>query len=337
MGLDDLVLPLAVGGAVAGVGAALAWAAYARFIVRVPPNAAAVLYGRRGGPSREEPRGAATSADLRRPRIVVGGRAFIAPWDRGVGYLSLHPVSVDVTVRSLHSLEGSRASGWEARISVQAKIPSDPELLVAAAENLLGKSDEEIRSLIRRTVEAAVPAVLARLRSGEPEPDWEHLAAEVQASVAPDLVTCGLVVRSLSVTELVRIVPGDGAPTGGAPKTLAPLAPRGPLEGDPSKGPSLELRLSRVERSLGIIGGEIVRMVHESLPARSGGFSGSVLDFPLGLERLEAPPPLDSEEVSVHDSIGGERSPRSRPSFTEDGPGEGGGRRRSLLDTERER
>lgn len=337
MGFNDLVLPAAVGAAIAGLGAGVAWALYSRFIVRVPPNSAAVLYGRKGALPRDDLRGAASSTQISRPRIVVGGRAFIAPWDRGVGYLSLHPVAVEVTVRSLHSLEGSRASGWEARVSVQAKIPSDPDLLAAAAENLLGKSEEEVRSLVRRSVEGAVPSVLARLRPSDLEPDWERLAAEIQATVAPDLVGSGLVVRSLSVTELVRIVPGE-APSPSAPAKPTPFAVgRAPSEGPEPAPASFEVRLSRVERSLGIIGAEIVRMVHEGpTPVDSYG-SASVLDYPLGFERAESRALLGPAEVSVHDSMGGDRPPRTRPLSREGVPGEGGGARRSLLDAESER
>jgi hypothetical protein len=334
VGLDDLILPFVTGGAIAGVAAGIAWAAYARLCLRVPPNRAAVLYGRRT-PSSDKELGGPAVAEIRHPRIVVGGRAFLAPWDRGVGFLSLQPFTVDVTVRSLDSLAASRASGWEVRLTAQAKIPSDPELLRVAAENLLGKSDEEVRALLRHAVEATVPSVLARLCPPGAEADWERVASEVQASVAPELVACGLVVRSLSVTALVRIQPSvDPSPPPVAAR--APAALPAPATADPTDL-SLELRVSRVERSLGIIGAEIVRVVHEGLPSREGRDASSVLDYPLGFEGPLSMAGLDAGAGSLHGPMGGERSPRARLPVPEDPEAEVGGSHRSLMDVERGR
>jgi hypothetical protein len=333
VGLDDLILAVASGGLAVGVSAALAWAFFVRFSVRVPPNRAAVLYGRRSADRAAELRLTTGGTEITPSRIVVGGRAFVPPWNRGVGYLSLQPVMTDVTVRSIDSLSASRASGWEVRLSVQTKLPSDPELLRVAAENLLGKSEEEVRAFVRHTVEGVVPTVLSRLPPGEPGPDWERLAAEVQAAVASDLIASGLVVRSLSVTGLLRIAPTDPS----LPAAAAPPVARPTPEPPVSALPPLEVRVSRVERSLGIIGAEIVRVVREGLPPRDGAASVSVLDFPLGSEAPLEPFDGDSEGLSVHDSIGDAPPSRLRRPSDEPPTGRGSGPGRPLLDVQTER
>ena len=336
MGLEDLILSVGAGTAAVAAAGFLAWAFYARFYVPVPPNRALVLFGHRASASRPEAGRlpTASEADVRRPRIVVGGGVFVAPWNRGVGHLSLDPVVVDLTVRSIHALEGSRASGWETRIRLQAKIPADPALLLTAAENLLGKSEEEVRMIVRHAVEGAVPAVLARLSSEQGEPDWERLAAEIQASVAPDLVALGLVVRSLSVTELHRISPIEPS----APTTPALPSRAGSLVGDvPRLGPSLshlDARLARAERNLGIVGAEVLRMAREGAPSFDGATATSVFDVPLGFDGPGATLALGSSTDPTDDSMGGDRSPRSTRASGEVRVGDGELEARPLLDTE---
>jgi hypothetical protein len=325
MGLEDLILPAGeLAAAVAATGA-LAWAYYKLFYVPVPPNRALVLFGHRATAPRPEAgrRPSPSGTEVRRPRVLVGGGAFVAPWNRGVGNLLLDPVDVDVFVRSIHGLEESRASGWEVRLQVQAKIPSDPGLLVTAAENLLGKGEEDLRTLVRHAVEGVVPAVLARLRAESGEPDWERLAAEIQAAVAPDLVSLGLVVRTLSVTELNRISPtGSTAPV----PRRAPARTEVPHEDPKSFGSSLanlDGRLARAERTLGVVGAEVLRIAHETSPPLDGPWPTSVLDLPLGWEEAGTTLAPGSSTDPDHDSMVGEPSPRSARPSREGWVGEG--------------
>ncbi len=332
MGIPDLAFPLLASSAVAAtVGIAL-YALYARCYLAVPPNRALVLYGRRAPARRRDLVGRAEGIEVRSPRVVVGGGAFVAPWEKGVGHLSLDPVAVDVPVRTVHALEGIHATGWEARLAIEAKIPAEPALLATAAENLLGRSEDEVRAIVRRAVEDVVPGLLARLGPGDGEPDWDHLAAEVEASVAADLVGWGLIVRRLSFTQLHRILPAEPASASGPAKTV-PVLPStpGPRELAAAVG-RLEARLVRAERSLGLVGAEVLRLRQEAPGAFDGIPRPSVLDLPLG---YGIPVDLGGTEgtfVSDHDSMGGEPSLRPRPAPIGAGPGEGGRGPRPLLD-----
>lgn len=322
MGLQDLIIPaseIAVSASGAGL---LSWLFYSRFYLPVPPNRALVLFGHRASGPRVAPgrRTVPSDPEVRHPRILVGGGVFLAPWNRGVGHLSLDLVDVDLTVRSMYAIDGGRASGWETRIRVQAKIPTDPALLAVAAENLLERSDEDLRMIVRRAVEGAVPAVLARWRPEPGQPDWERLAAEIQASVAPDLVQVGMVVRNLFVTELHFIAPSD-PPKPNAPSTGVKS---GLTSGEPSipshRLTNLDGRLARMERSLAILGAEVERLGRTT--------QASVFDVPLGFDGPEIP------VERVYDSMGGERSPRSGRPPDGDSVGEGEREPRPLLDTE---
>jgi hypothetical protein len=303
---QDLVLPIA-GAAVAGAAGFAAWAVYQRFYVAVPPGKALVLFGRKSAPATT-PAGPPSSVFVNRaPRILVGGGAIVAPWNRGVGFLTLSPPATDASVRSLHTVDDGRATGWEVSVSVQVKIPTEPEALRHAADHLLGKPDEEVRALVRQAVERNVPAVLARMTPGPAEPDWERLAAEIEASVAPDLVDFGLVVRSVAVTGLQRIAPVAALVR--TPEVRE--SPRTPATRVSASDPDSEfaLRLARVERGLSIMGAQVLRMTQEPSPAAIG-------EVPI-LERSLADPGSTPEELGdeAYNSTGSERPPRTtRPS-----------------------
>lgn len=311
MAILDLIYPFAAPAVVAGAAAVALWAFHRRYTVAVPPNRALVLFGRRTAPDRRDLDHRSAPVVLRAPRIVVGGRAFVPPWDHGVGELALDAVATDVTVRSVHALEGTRASGWEIRLAVEAKVPAEPRLLATAAENLLGRSEDEVRAIVRRTVEGAVPALLARLGHDAGEPDWERLAAEVEASVATDLVRWGLVVRRLCVTELHRILPSEATPISvGKPGVPSPTAPVPPSLARTVGG--LETRLARAERSLGVLGAELLRRSSDGPFAIDRVPAGSVFDLPLGYEATGDPDAGLDASASTHESMGGDRSPRPR-------------------------
>lgn len=324
MGFDDLTTLISASGAAAAAAGGVLWAVYSRCLVRVPPNRALVLYGRRSSRRSVDPGVPPSGIDVNRPRILVGGGVFIAPWNKGVGRISLDPVLVEASVRSMHSLEGARASGWEVRLQIQVKVPAEPGSLARAAESLLGKTDEEIQTLIRRTVEAAVPSVLSRLRSESAGPDWDTLAAEIQASVAPDLLAWGFLVRTLSVTELRRILPVESStslsPAKPAPVSAAPV--------DRSKTSTLlgsfHTRLARAEWNLGIVSAAVARMYRESTGSEPGALPVSVLDIPLGYEVPSSVVSTEDPLDGLHESTEGDRSPPTRLASVDEPTGEGG-------------
>lgn len=251
MALQDLIVPLGISGGIASAVTFTAWKLFSRFYVPVPPNRALVLYGGRSLPS-DAARGAA-GIELHPPRIFVGGGAYVPPWRSRAAFLSLEPVDVNVAVSVAATGKSTTASGWQVRVALQVKIPAEPGMLRAAAENLLGKDEEAVRALVGRVVAGAVPTVLAG-RDVDGLTDWDGLASEIQAAAARDLVVDGLAIRSLSLTEL-RPAAVDGE------SLSLEMQPAG-QEPDGRLG-RLEARLDRTERSLGSLGAEVVRMVRD--------------------------------------------------------------------------
>ncbi|HTP54069.1 MAG TPA: hypothetical protein VML94_03765 [Thermoplasmata archaeon] len=294
------VLTVAVPIAGAAAGALAAWALLERLYVPIPPNKALVLFGRRARPAVGEGRDA--NAVAREPRILIGGGTYLPPWNKATAYLSLAPIEVETTVRALHVLEGGSAEGWEVALQIQVKIPAEPKALRAAAENLLGLGDEEVRGYVRRTVEGTVPTVLARIRRADGEPDWERLGTDIQAAVAPELVPAGLIVRSIAVTELRRIAP-TGRPERPAEARRRAGWPTPSTDTAPARDDA-DLRLGRVERGLRAIAADLARLLRDE-PGRPVE-EGRWLDLP---SPGPSPPP-------VHDSIADGRTPAPvRPSL----------------------
>jgi hypothetical protein len=302
MDLNELVLPLlGVGGALFAAYVSLRF--YERYYQSVPPNRALVLYG--GSRSRAGTSGN-RSVELRQPRIVVGGGVFVPPWRHGSESLSLTPV--DAEARVLLGVPGADGEdiGWEVHLTVQVKIPAEPRMLAVAAENLLGRSEAEIRVLVIREVEAIAPAVVYRELSNKGEPSWDHLAAEIQAAVAPELVALGLEVRTLSVTQLRRLSSHE---RGDAAARAAPNMSRELLWASGDLGVRLramEVRSDRTERSLGILGAEVMRI----------GRDGSKFPELPALQPYDSTgevPPSRSSARGVRNAKGEETDDTSRP------------------------
>jgi hypothetical protein len=255
------VVPALAAGGVLAVGLYASWRFYRRYYQAVPPNRALVLYG------GARPHGSSSGSqlvDVRTPRIIVGGGVFVPPWRGGSETLSLSPVDAEARVIVGSAVGDAAEAPWEVRMAVQVKIPSDARMLSAAAENLLGRSEAEIRVLVIRTVEAVAPAVVLRELSQDPSTSWDRLAAEIQAAVAPELVALGLEVRTLSVTNLRRFSAQERADSA---VQSAPQMSRELLWASGDLGVRLrgtEVRLERTERSLGLLGAEVMKLGKDS-------------------------------------------------------------------------
>lgn len=291
MAFADLTLPLAVSGAVASAITYTAWKLFTRYYVQVPPNRALILTNRHASRSSARASALTGGVELRPPRILVGGGAYLPPWRREAGYLSLEPIDADVIVRVSSSSRDPSGPGWEARVALQVKIPAESTMLRAAAENLLGKSEEEIRRLVAHTVEGAVPPLLANLSPDGGRVDWEELAAEIQAACARDLVANGLVIRSLSLKGLRRLSHSDSDPSAtGDSAGPSDVLPWGAGERSGRLG-DLEARLDRTERNLGSLGAEVIRIARDGtlFPERRAVLPDDPMGSDTGPARHEAP------------------------------------------------
>jgi flotillin len=200
-----LALEVVVAGVVGGIIAVLLviWVLYLRYFVIVPPNKAIVIFGRGisgvlGGGGGGPGEGGSHAGNL---KIVVGGGVFVPPWTSSYGFLPLGVLDVDFVVRSVATLDASSGPRLDIAVAAQVKIPADQAPLRTAAENLLGKSEDELKAIARSIVEGHVRGVIAQLHPDVIDRDREKCASEIQVLVATDLVALGIVVKSLVIKE----------------------------------------------------------------------------------------------------------------------------------------
>jgi flotillin len=162
---------------------------------KVGPNEVLIISGRRG-----------TAIDpvtgekvMRNYRIVKGGGAFIWPVLERVDDLSLEIMTIDVVTPKVYTVQG-------VPITVdgvaQVKIRGDDVSIATAAEQVLSKSQDEIRNVALQTLEGHLRAILGTLTVEEVYKDRDAFAARVQDVAAGDLANMGLSIVSFTIKDI---------------------------------------------------------------------------------------------------------------------------------------
>src|SRR5256886_7440969 len=170
--------------------------AYASRYKKVPPNMAMVVYGRRqkgmGG---------------RGYQVKSGGAKFIVPIFESVEWLRLDVRTLDLVVTDI--VTDVKRSGAKINIKAvaQVKISSDEATLNTAAENLLGKTEQQGDEIALKTLEGHVRGVCATLTVEEVNSDRDAIASKILGMAGNHLPHKGIEIRSFVIKE-VRDGPG---------------------------------------------------------------------------------------------------------------------------------
>jgi flotillin len=187
-----LVVPVIIG-LIFVVGVFLAL--YSSRYKKVGPNEVLVISGRRQ--TVVDP--ATGEKTSRNYRIVKGGGAFIWPVLERVDDLSLEIMTIDVITPKVYTVQG-------VPITVdgvaQVKIRGDDVSIVTAAEQVLSKSQDEIRNVALQTLEGHLRAILGTLTVEEVYKDRDAFAARVQDVAAGDLANMGLSIVSFTIKDI---------------------------------------------------------------------------------------------------------------------------------------
>src|SRR5881296_894276 len=165
--------------------------AYASRYKKVPPNMAMVVYGRRqkgmGG---------------RGYQVKSGGAKFIVPIFESVEWLRLDVRTLDLVVTDI--VTDVKRSGAKINIKAvaQVKISSDEATLNTAAENLLGKTEQEINEIALKTLEGHVRGVCATLTIEQVNSDRDAIASKILTMAGEDLKNLGIEIRSFVIKEI---------------------------------------------------------------------------------------------------------------------------------------
>ncbi len=130
-------------------------------------------------------------------RILIGRAGFRVPFFERIDRLSLGVMQVDIKT--------SEAVPTNEFINVMVdgvaniKISSDPELIELAAENLLGKTRQELISLITQVLEGNMREIVGSVGLKEMVQDRQGVAAKIKENVEPDMAKLGLEVVNFNI------------------------------------------------------------------------------------------------------------------------------------------
>ena len=131
--------------------------------------------------------------------ILKGGRTLVKPVIEEVQWLPLNTMTVPVVVQEAITKSGVRLS---VDVITQVKIKSDPYGLIAAAEQLLGKSEDEIGEIAQKNLEGHIRSACAQLEIEVINNDRAALASRIQEEAVPDLAKLGLEITTFTVKDI---------------------------------------------------------------------------------------------------------------------------------------
>ncbi len=162
-----------------------------KLIVIVPPNRAAVLTGRRR---------ALTDGQVVGYRSITGGRTLRVPIVETVQHVNLETIPIEVLVSNAFS-KGNIPLNVEAIANV--KIASEPEWIFNnAVERLLGKTEDEIRTLAQDTLTGNLRGVLATMTPEAVNEDRLGFAKALSEDAGEDLASLGFHLDVLKIQNV---------------------------------------------------------------------------------------------------------------------------------------
>ena len=244
--LSTLLIPVII--IVVVIAALIALMLISRNYIKVSPNQAAVISGRK----RKLPDGSVAGY-----RLVRGGATLVFPFLEKVEYLDLNVITVPLATQRAYTVQGVPVS---VKAVANAKIKGDDSSLRAASERFLGMPQQVFHQLVFQTLEGHLRAILGTLTVEEINNDRQSFAQKLLTEAAGDLEKMGIGLDALTIQE---ISDEEGY--------LDALGKRRTAEvkRDAEIGQAEANRDSKIKASLALQEGEKVRLETEALIAQS--------------------------------------------------------------------
>lgn len=155
---------------------------------RCPPNQAMIVYGAAGA------------------RIIKGGGSPVWPMIEQRAFISLEVMRIELK----NSAPYRTIDGVNVLINAvaQVKVCGDEESIKLAAEQFLGKSDNEIVALAHELLVGQLRATAVKLPFESLARDFDSVSSQIQHDVIPGLAKLGMTIVSLTLTDLTEIDDG---------------------------------------------------------------------------------------------------------------------------------
>ena len=180
--LGTIIAGVAVG--VAAVGTILGVAGY----IKAPPDTAFIVSG------------------LKKRRIIIGKAGWRMPFFTRLDKLSLSVMQVDV--KTSEAVPTNEFINVTVDGVANIKISSDPALLERAAEALLGKTRQEMVTLVTQVLEGNMREIVGSVGLKEMVQDRQGVAKKITENVVPDMEKLGIEVVNFNIQNFK-----DGAGT----------------------------------------------------------------------------------------------------------------------------
>merc|ERR1711936_1089786 len=136
----------------------------------------------------------------RKSRLVPGGTAFVWPGIQHVQRLRLNTMTLQVTSNNVYSAQGVSISVTGiAQVKIQGQ---NEEMLLAACEQFLSKSDQEIQQVALETLEGHQRAIMGSMTVEEIYKDRKKFSKQVFEVASSDLVNMGITVVSYTLKDI---------------------------------------------------------------------------------------------------------------------------------------
>lgn len=182
-----------------GAGALLVLILLIAFIknyIKVPPNIALIISGRRKKYRVKDEQGKDTVKDFGY-RIVRGGATFVIPFFERVDRLNLGMMQVDI--KTTQPVPSQEYIGMMVDGVANIKIGSDPVSVATAAEQFLGWTQDNIAAVAMQVLEGNMREIIGRMTIADLVQNRDKFAQETQRAATTDMRNMGLEIVNLTI------------------------------------------------------------------------------------------------------------------------------------------
>ena len=144
-----------------------------------------VIYGKTGG--------------NKSARCIQGGAAFIIPILQGYAYMSLKPLQFECNLQKALSSQNIRV---DVPTTVTVGISTEPEVMQAAAERILGLGRQDIEDLVKDIVYGQMRTIIADMTIEKLNADRDEFLAKAKGLIDTELRKIGLYLININITDI---------------------------------------------------------------------------------------------------------------------------------------
>ena len=153
-----------------------------RLYRKAPPNIAMIISGGRG------------------PKVIIGKGTVVIPGLQRVDYISLEPIRVEMRLADILTKDNAKVE--IDAVAIVKVDSSSEEAILKAAERFLGKTKEEVISMVRDIFEKGAREVAEVVTADELLHQRTKIAYNIEELIRPDLSEMGLELSSFEIRRI---------------------------------------------------------------------------------------------------------------------------------------